>query len=191
MKTLHLTCNHCGAPLDVAENANFVTCGHCGSRLKVERTESSYSTSVLESIDRRTQDIQEDLEKIRLHHELERLDREWERSGGTPQTARDKLHEPTRSKPGGLIAGAVILSLTFSGMFGILQKALWSGSSLWAALVSGVFILIVVGLVVLIGKEFFTHVLDGYHNPTPEEIYRNRREELLKQLSERENKRGR
>jgi DNA-directed RNA polymerase subunit RPC12/RpoP len=77
MELIAVTCNHCGAPLEVPDSARFVTCRYCNSRLEVKRTESSVSTQVLEEIDRNTAAMAEDLAVIRRETELERLDREW------------------------------------------------------------------------------------------------------------------
>ena len=37
MPTLSIACNHCGAPLTVAEDTRFVTCGYCKLQLEVKR----------------------------------------------------------------------------------------------------------------------------------------------------------
>jgi hypothetical protein len=72
-----ISCNKCGAPLDVPPGANFATCGHCGSRLAIHRSGSAAYTEVLEQIDQRTAAMWEDMETIRLQNELEQIDREW------------------------------------------------------------------------------------------------------------------
>ncbi len=77
-QTISVTCNHCGAPLEVEGSTRFVTCAYCKSQLEVKRTGSSYFTSLMDRIDQNTQNIAENVEAIRLQNELERVDREWE-----------------------------------------------------------------------------------------------------------------
>ena len=48
MELISVSCNHCGAPLEVPPGANYVTCAHCGSRLAVKRTGSAVYTELLE-----------------------------------------------------------------------------------------------------------------------------------------------
>ena len=77
MKLLALSCNHCGAPMEVPPKTKFVTCDYCQSRLAVHRSGGAAYTEVLEALDERTQQIAEDVEIIKLQNKLERLDREW------------------------------------------------------------------------------------------------------------------
>lgn len=76
MKVTSLACNNCGAPLEVAETTKFATCTHCGSRLSITHTGSAAYTEVLAQIGQHTEQMSDDLAAIRLHNELERLDRE-------------------------------------------------------------------------------------------------------------------
>src|SRR5579862_4164784 len=72
-----VACNHCGASLPIADNTRFVTCGYCGSQLEIHRSGSSIYTEVLQSIDQRTQRIEQDVEQIKKQNALEQLDRDW------------------------------------------------------------------------------------------------------------------
>ncbi|MEQ8819096.1 MAG: zinc ribbon domain-containing protein [Sumerlaeia bacterium] len=187
MKTLHLTCNHCGAPLDVAENANFVTCGHCGSRLKIERTESSYSTSVLESIDRRTQDIQEDIEVLHLQNDLERLDREWEheRESLLMYDKHGRAHEPSKATTiAQAIFGVVFLVVAFTLVTGGNAFRTF-GSALPSMLFMVVAAIVVLGLVAGLFRSFGK----AGHYATRQSDYHARRHRLLAQM-ERKRRRG-
>jgi DNA-directed RNA polymerase subunit RPC12/RpoP len=51
MQLESITCNHCGAPLDVPDAANFVKCNHCDSRLAIKRTQSTTYTEELAGLD--------------------------------------------------------------------------------------------------------------------------------------------
>lgn len=79
METQAISCNHCGAPLQVQPTTRFVTCGHCGSQLRVERSKDAIFTEVLEDLRATQSEMAADLETLRLQNELERIDREWER----------------------------------------------------------------------------------------------------------------
>jgi hypothetical protein len=84
MNVITLTCNHCGAPLDVPEGVNFFNCRFCSSRLAIERSASAVYTRVLEGLEQKTNEISQDLQTIKAQNEIERLDREW-------QVERDQL----------------------------------------------------------------------------------------------------
>jgi hypothetical protein len=79
MKVLSLTCNHCGAPLQVEENTRYLTCRFCSSQLEVEHSGNVVYTKVLQAIDQRTTEMAKDLDTIKRQNELEQLDREWQR----------------------------------------------------------------------------------------------------------------
>jgi hypothetical protein len=72
-----VACNHCGAPLEIQTTTRFLTCTYCGAKLEVHRSGGSLYTEVLESIDQRTQRMEQDLDVIKRQNEVERLDREW------------------------------------------------------------------------------------------------------------------
>jgi hypothetical protein len=77
MEVQSLSCNGCGAALDVGPATNFVTCAHCGSRLAIKRTSSSAYTEVLGEIAGHTAQMVDNLDIIRLKSELELLDVAW------------------------------------------------------------------------------------------------------------------
>ncbi len=75
---ISVSCNHCGAPLPVAESTRFITCTFCGSNLEVHRQGSvSAYTEVLHNIDQRTKKIEQDLHDLKRQSDLEQLDRAW------------------------------------------------------------------------------------------------------------------
>ena len=74
MKVISISCNHCGAPLDVPLKTRYLTCSFCESRLEVQQSGNAYFTSVLEAVSQ----IEEDVGTIKLQNELERIDREWQ-----------------------------------------------------------------------------------------------------------------
>jgi Flp pilus assembly protein TadB len=78
MELLSLACGHCGAPLEVPDGTRFVTCGYCSSKLEVHRSGGAIYTEVLEALQKRTEEIADDVEILKLQNELERIDREWQ-----------------------------------------------------------------------------------------------------------------
>jgi DNA-directed RNA polymerase subunit RPC12/RpoP len=78
MELVSLACGHCGAPLEVPEGTRYVTCGYCSSKLEVHRSGGAIYTEVLEALQKRTEEIADDVEILKLQNELERIDREWQ-----------------------------------------------------------------------------------------------------------------
>lgn len=101
-----VTCNRCGAPLAIQLSTRFVHCTHCGSRLEVHRSGTALYTEILDAIDRRTNEIAQDVDVIRRQNEVERLDREWAMRR-EELMVRTKRGAETPTVAGGVI-GAVI-----------------------------------------------------------------------------------
>lgn len=102
-----VSCNHCGASLQLSDKAKFVTCNYCGSRLAVHRTDSASYTEVLNEIRDTTQRVESNLDVIRLQNDLERLDREWmmERERYMVSDKDGARHVPSRGRS--LVGAAV------------------------------------------------------------------------------------
>lgn len=77
MKLYSVSCQHCGAPLEVPARVKQLTCQFCGTRLKVQQTGSAIYTEALEEISAATDRIAQNTDYIKLQNELERIDREW------------------------------------------------------------------------------------------------------------------
>jgi hypothetical protein len=119
LQALSVTCNHCGAPLEVPADTRFVTCQYCGARLEIHRSGGAAYTQVLEAIDQRTRQIADDVDTIKLQNELERLDREW--AAGQAQQARMNGNGRQLSPPTNWAGGAALAT------FGVL----WVGVCLF------------------------------------------------------------
>jgi uncharacterized Zn finger protein (UPF0148 family) len=102
-----VACNHCGAPLEIGPTTNFVTCAYCGYKLQVHRSASSVYTEVLESIDQRTQRMEQGLDQIKRQNEIERLDREWAMTRDS-MLVRDKEGSASEPSAVGSVIGGVI-----------------------------------------------------------------------------------
>ena len=79
MKLVSIACNHCGAPLDVSEEARFVTCRFCSSKLAIQHSDSAIYTTVAE-LKATAQELSENLEVLQLQRDLDQLDREWQQT---------------------------------------------------------------------------------------------------------------
>lgn len=78
MKLLTLTCQQCGAPLEVPAKIKQLTCQFCGTRLQVQRTGSAAYTEVLDEVAESVARVAETTEQLRIEQEISRLDREWQ-----------------------------------------------------------------------------------------------------------------
>jgi hypothetical protein len=77
MRLVSLNCNQCGAPLEVPEKVQFVTCAYCSARLSIQRSGGAVYSQALDEVEKRTEQIADDLETIKLQNELASLDRQW------------------------------------------------------------------------------------------------------------------
>jgi LSD1 subclass zinc finger protein len=134
VELVSVSCNHCGAPLEVPPGTNYVTCAHCGSRLAVKRTGSAVYTELLEKLDQKTDVMTRQLAEIAYRSELERLDREWEeaRRGFLTTDKQGRTHEPNAL--GSQIGGAIAVAF---GLFWTLIAA----TSIWGGPAEGPFFL--------------------------------------------------
>jgi DNA-directed RNA polymerase subunit RPC12/RpoP len=126
MQVESVSCNNCGAPLEVGPGTNYVTCGHCGSRLAVKRTGSSLYTELLEKIDQKTDAMARQVAELRHHAELERIDREWEqeRQGFLTSDKHGNKHEP--ATPEFAVLGGVVV-IGFGLFFAVLTASIVQG----------------------------------------------------------------
>lgn len=77
VRSAAVSCQNCGAPLEVTDAVRFITCIHCHSRLEIVRAPSHLHTTLLQDIHKQSASTQSSLQIIELQNELERLDREW------------------------------------------------------------------------------------------------------------------
>ena len=167
-----LTCNNCGSALDVPANVRFVSCAYCGSRLAVRRTESAAYTEVLERLDQRAELMAGDIEAIRLQNELERVDREWqmEREQWMVRNKDGSVGSPSATGP------FVAVVITLFGLVTVLSM-----DGVGTSVPIPVIILVFFGLAV---AGFVAAVSRSQSHGAAEAAYRQRREELVRQLEE-------
>ncbi|MEA2572895.1 MAG: hypothetical protein QOH93_193 [Chloroflexia bacterium] len=94
-----LSCNNCGAPLEVPTSADFVTCVYCKSRLAIRRTETAHYTELLGQLEAYRDHLADRVEYLRLRDELEGLEAQWQRERRRYFTRRlnGSMQAPTRS----------------------------------------------------------------------------------------------
>nr|MBC8289918.1 hypothetical protein [Planctomycetota bacterium] len=120
MELSPVVCNNCGAPLQIPATANFLTCQHCQTQLEVKRNESVAWTEKheqLETIDRRTGQLLDQMAQLRYQTELSHIDRAWDREEQR-YMVRDQYGNTRRpSQMGSIVAGCVIAVFGFFFMF--------------------------------------------------------------------------
>ncbi len=175
MGTQAVSCNNCGAPLEVGEVTKYATCGFCGSQLEILRSGTAVYSQVLEKISRRTAEIADDVEVIRLQNELERLDREWllEREQHMMRGKHGRTYRPSRA---GGVVGAIVM-----GGFGIFWTSM--AISMEAPFFFPLFGLVFIGMAVAIGISTVSKA-DSYARG--EEAYHSRRHSILRELQARQ-----
>lgn len=126
MKVLTVSCNHCGAPLEVPAKTRFLTCSYCSARLEVHRSDSAVYTEVLEAIDQRTQKIADDVAYLKLQSDLEQLDRQWV-GQRAEHVVRDKHGRESIPTTGGIVVGAGVAA-AFGIFWTIMAATITHGS---------------------------------------------------------------
>jgi len=174
METLSVRCNHCGAPLQVADNTRFVTCQFCQSSLEVKRTDSSVFTEEVAKIAENTGKMAESLEVITLQNEIERLDRDH-----APERLEEmsKGASPVVRNAEGCVGVVFMCIFTSFGLFFAISSAEARAPFIFQ-IVSGGFALI--GIIVLVSMLIRAVGGDG---PQRSEDYRRKRDELERQLA--------
>lgn len=117
MTLLSVSCNHCGAPLEISEETKFVTCRHCHRQLAVKHSDSSVFTEVLTQLAERTAGMADDLKIIQLQNDLERLDREWEAESREYLVEEKNGHTSRPSPVLTTIMGGVMLVIGLTMLF--------------------------------------------------------------------------
>ena len=70
MKVITLSCNQCGAPLEVSHRAKFVTCNFCTARLEIKRDAGSTWTEELE-------ELRGEVKKLKTREAIRKYDKRW------------------------------------------------------------------------------------------------------------------
>ena len=75
-----LSCNNCGAVIELPDTTNYATCARCGAHLVVRRGETARYTEVLADSDavQHAADTEAELDRMRIEMAIMALDQEWQ-----------------------------------------------------------------------------------------------------------------
>jgi LSD1 subclass zinc finger protein len=164
-----VSCDSCGAPLQIPAGARFVTCNHCSAQLAVKHNESVTFTELLGEIGQQTQRIAEDVAELRYRQELEDIDRQWEQERQTYMVSDKEGHRRVPSTSGSVIGGIVVV------VFGIFWTAVATQAG--APGIFPVFGLLFIGFGIVVCISSFTK---AQQYTAAEQRYRRRRSQAQK-----------
>lgn len=126
MPTERLTCNSCGAPLNVPTSANFVNCNHCGTQLSINRSKDVTFTEQLARIEETTEELTSQLRELNSHQRLEALERDWQsRRLGFMLTGKNgRSFAPSK----GIAIGGGVATATFGVLWTVMAIAITSSA---------------------------------------------------------------
>ena len=122
-----LTCNHCGARLEVAATTKFVTCARCDTVLEIKRTNSARFTEVYgpAPVAHKSKGSRKFMAEadVALEEELNALDRQWDVERDRYLLTSEFGGKRIPSKRRGLVAAAILVGLAviLFLLFGALQ----------------------------------------------------------------------
>ena len=189
MELVQLSCNGCGADIEVTEDARFVTCRYCQAKLEVKRTDGAAFTSVRKAVarvERKTDALADEMKELKaenralsIENEIDDLDREWEEREKElmTRTKRGELTVPTR---GAAIAVGVLSAII--GMLGLFVAASPKGER---GALFGVVIALGGGIL-----AYFQHQKAVAYERAHAD-YSERRDELLDELEKAKRRKGR
>jgi DNA-directed RNA polymerase subunit RPC12/RpoP len=154
MQVETLSCDNCGATIELPLSANYATCARCGEHLVVRRGETAHYTEVLDAevpapsdgVEGHTKDAKDtEAELSHMRHEMAimSLDQEWEGK---------RTQYMVRSRDGTLVEPEISQAITY--LLGILALLIYMGFSLitdkYMAGSIGVLGFLIVGLLLVI-----------------------------------------
>lgn len=78
MKLIALSCQQCGAPLEVPAELKHVSCAHCGAALVIKKQGSVLFTEKIEALELRASGVESDIKQLRMKLMLDRLKQDWQ-----------------------------------------------------------------------------------------------------------------
>lgn len=70
MKVITLSCNQCGAPLEVSKRAQYVTCNFCTARLQIKHEDGSSWTEEVE-------ELRSEVKNLKTREAVREYDQRW------------------------------------------------------------------------------------------------------------------
>ncbi|WP_372717560.1 hypothetical protein [Novipirellula sp.] len=121
-----LTCNSCGAPMQVPQSARFVKCNHCGAQLAVHRDRDVTFTEAVDKLTETTQSLSEQVSQLTANQKIADLDRQWElqRNDFMITGKNGRTHLPTE---GTAMVGGIV-AVVFGGFWTVMAFAITSRS---------------------------------------------------------------
>jgi predicted phage tail protein len=179
MKLQNLTCNHCGAPLQVPESANYVTCNHCSAQLAVRRSKHVAFTEQINKLAETTERLSRRVEDLSGQGKLAALDREWElkRADFMMTGKNGQQFLPSES---GAIGGGVTIAI-FGSLWTVMAIAMTSAAPSFGPFIIAKFIFPLFGICFVVGgivHSFHQHSKAQAYREA-ERQYRQRRNEIL------------
>ncbi|MFO0565220.1 MAG: hypothetical protein U0263_06135 [Polyangiaceae bacterium] len=128
MELVKLSCNGCGADLDVPDDARFVTCRYCAARLEVGHTDGVAFTRVREAVarvEKKTERLADEVRGLQaanralaLERELDALEKQWEseREGLMVRSKDGTLSVPTETSAWAMGAVAIVVGIGAAAM---------------------------------------------------------------------------
>lgn len=126
-----VSCQGCGASLEVSEEVRYVTCNYCDASLEIIHDATVTRSLLLRKLERNTDRLLDEVAVLRLGRELENLDEAWEKFCEAT-FARDSdgtVHEPSEDESRGMatigmvIGSAIAVVAIFTQPFFILPGA--------------------------------------------------------------------
>jgi len=169
--------------LEVPAGARFVTCGFCKSRLAIEHSGNTYSTAVIEQLQETTEQLKQDVAKIKTTSEIDRLDAQWERKRKQHLVTGKHGVQRLPSK-GGALAGSLLMG-GFGLFWTIMATGIVGGASRMGApgviSIFPLFGLLFVGFAIFLGFSQYAKA-QAYERDLQE--YQRQRRQLMRQASE-------
>lgn len=103
-----LTCNSCGAPLEVPASTNYVKCNHCGQQLVVRRSDSATFTEVVDRLTQTADAMSQQVEELSRQNRIAQIDRRWEQERESYLIADKHGHRHLPTESSSVIGGIVM-----------------------------------------------------------------------------------
>jgi len=172
MKIHSVSCNNCGAPLEVEEGINYITCRFCNSRLEIKKSDSTHYTRVIEQLKADNKKMAKDVARLDLERELAELDRDWEKKQETIKiNTRFGKKKPTK-----LMAGLHVFIALICGI--VLTAFMSKENNGNEGLIFGF-----IAVIILLASALYTYTKSNEYN-NQEKNYHTSRENLQQKIEE-------
>ncbi|MDB6080519.1 MAG: hypothetical protein JWO82_4266 [Akkermansiaceae bacterium] len=122
MKTTRVSCQGCGASLEVHDLARYSTCAYCATQLEVVHETGAMQAQALDILERHNRRLSAELSEYRLREELSLLDKAWKalRQSWLEPDGRGGYYDPALTTAVFscllILGGIVLFALTIQSM---------------------------------------------------------------------------